>query len=137
MFAIAYMMVSDSLVQNIIRERQKMVKQQMIISGVSLPAYWISHYLLDIVFQAPPSICAIIGIKAFNLDVRNTTGIQQIYLVPGCLGDHSDLHFCKSSLHLCVLLPLQVRLIGIHHYQTLLHLHRSYSTHRNPVPAYL
>ena len=26
MFAIAYMMVSDSLVQNIIRERQKMVK---------------------------------------------------------------------------------------------------------------
>ena len=70
MFAIAYMMVSDSLVQNIIRERTKRVKQQMIISGVSLPAYWISHYLIDILFQAPPSICAMIGIKAFNLDVR-------------------------------------------------------------------
>lgn len=50
MFAIAYMMVSDSLVQNIIRERQKRVKQQMIVSGLNLPAYWISHYLLDILF---------------------------------------------------------------------------------------
>lgn len=72
MFAIAYMMVSDSLIQNIIRERQRMVKQQMIISGASLPAYWISHYILDIIFQAPPSICAVIGIKAFNLDVSQT-----------------------------------------------------------------
>ena len=49
-FAFAYMMVSDSLIQNIIRERVKRVKQQMTLSGMNIPAYWISHYLIDIIF---------------------------------------------------------------------------------------
>jgi ATP-binding cassette subfamily A (ABC1) protein 1 len=50
LFAIAYMMVSNSLVQNIIAERRRNVKHQMIISGVSIPAYWMSHYIVDIAF---------------------------------------------------------------------------------------
>ena len=50
LFSIAYMMVSNSLICNIIAERQRNVKNQMIISGVSIPAYWMSHYLIDIVF---------------------------------------------------------------------------------------
>lgn len=80
MFAIAYMMVSDALVQNIIRERVKRVKQQMIVSGLNLPAYWISHYLLDIVFQAPPSICAILGIKLFNLDFPDAWVVILVFI---------------------------------------------------------
>jgi len=50
LFSIAYMMVSNSLISNIIGERRRNVKNQMIISGVSIPAYWISHYLVDLLF---------------------------------------------------------------------------------------
>jgi len=69
LFSIAFMMISNSLISNIIAERRRNVKNQMIISGVDLSAYWVAHYLVDLVFQAPPSICIIVGIKAFNLDV--------------------------------------------------------------------
>jgi hypothetical protein len=39
------------------------------VSGGGLPAYWISHYVGDILFEAPPSICAIIAYILFGLDV--------------------------------------------------------------------
>lgn len=70
LFAIAYMMVSNSLIQNIIGERKRNVKHQMVISGVSIPAYWLSHYIVDLAFQAIPSLFIILGINLFNLDVR-------------------------------------------------------------------
>jgi len=53
----------------------------MIVSGLNLPAYWISHYLLDILFQAPPSICAIIGIKLFNLDFPEAWVIILVFIL--------------------------------------------------------
>jgi hypothetical protein len=64
------MMVSNSLVQGIIRERERNIKHQILVSGGGLPAYWLSHYIGDIIFEAPPSICAIIAYKAFDLDVN-------------------------------------------------------------------
>jgi ATP-binding cassette, subfamily A (ABC1), member 3 len=70
LIAIAYMMVSNSLIANIIMERRRNVKHQMIISGVSIPAYWLSHYIVDLAFQAIPSVMIIFGVWAFNLDVR-------------------------------------------------------------------
>lgn len=39
------------------------------VSGSSLTAYWLGHYLGDIVFQAIPSIVAMIGIQAFGIEV--------------------------------------------------------------------
>jgi hypothetical protein len=39
------------------------------ISGASLPAYWVSHYVADVIFEAPPSIAAIAAYIGFNLDV--------------------------------------------------------------------
>ncbi|TNV87329.1 hypothetical protein FGO68_gene5519 [Halteria grandinella] len=80
MFAFAYMMVSDSLIQNIIRERVRRVKQQMTLSGMNLPAYWISHYLIDIIFQAPPSIAAMIGIQIFNIDLPQAWTLILIFV---------------------------------------------------------
>jgi hypothetical protein len=38
------------------------------LSGTSLNAYWLSHYICDIIFQAVPSVFAIIGIKVFNVN---------------------------------------------------------------------
>eukprot|EP00347_Sterkiella_histriomuscorum_P002219 403369012 len=69
-FAIAFMMVSSSLISNIISERKRNVKNQMIISGLNLPAYWISHYLVDLLFQSLPLVAAIVAISVFNLDVN-------------------------------------------------------------------
>jgi hypothetical protein len=47
---IAWMMVSDALIQNIIKERQRNTKHQMMISGSGLLSYWIGNYLADIAF---------------------------------------------------------------------------------------
>ena len=53
----------------------------MIVSGLNLPAYWISHYLLDILFRAPPSICAIIGINLFNLHFPEAWVIILVFIL--------------------------------------------------------
>lgn len=50
LLAIAWMMVSDSQIQAIIKEREKDVKHQMMISGCSLTAYWVGNYLADILW---------------------------------------------------------------------------------------
>jgi len=39
------------------------------VSGASLPAYWLSHYIVDICFEAPPSIAAIVAYISFGLDL--------------------------------------------------------------------
>lgn len=63
------MMISDSLVQNIIKERQRNIKHQIMISGSSLSAYWLGNYAADIVFQMLPAVFGIVGIHAFGLDL--------------------------------------------------------------------
>jgi len=39
------------------------------VSGSSLPAYWLGHYVGDCIFQTIPAIVAILGILAFGLEV--------------------------------------------------------------------
>ena len=65
----SYMMISKSLVENIIRERERNVKHQILVSGGSLPSYWMSHYAGDIIFEAVPSVAAIIAYTWFKIDV--------------------------------------------------------------------
>lgn len=78
LMAIAWLMISDSLLQNIIRERQRQIKHQIMISGSSLLAYWIGNYVADIIFQAVPSIVGIIGVHAFGIDVPQ---VEIIFLI--------------------------------------------------------
>ena len=66
----AYMMISKSLAENIIRERERNIKHQILVSGAGLPAYWLSNYVADILFEAPPSLCAIGAYLAFGLEVN-------------------------------------------------------------------
>jgi hypothetical protein len=56
------MMISDSLIQSVIKERQKNVKHQIMVSGCSLSAYWIGNYAADIIFHSIPSVFGIIFI---------------------------------------------------------------------------
>tara|TARA_B110000285_G_C14818499_1_gene465349 strand:+ start:241 stop:450 length:210 start_codon:yes stop_codon:yes gene_type:complete len=67
--AIAWMMVSDSQIQAIIRERERDVKHQIMISGCSLTAYWMGNYIADILNQGLLSIIAIVSIHAFGLEI--------------------------------------------------------------------
>lgn len=69
LMTIAWLMISDSLIQNVIKERQKMIKHQMIVSGSSLLAYWLAMYIADIFFQAIPATVAILGTHWFSIDV--------------------------------------------------------------------
>ena len=39
------------------------------VSGASIPAYWISHYVGDVIFESLPSLSAIIAYLAFNIEV--------------------------------------------------------------------
>lgn len=50
LFSIAFMLVADALIQNIIREREKNIKHQIIVSGGSLVSYWTANYVGDIFF---------------------------------------------------------------------------------------
>jgi len=50
LMTIAWMMISDALIQNIIKERQRFIKHQIMISGSSLSAYWLGTYAADILF---------------------------------------------------------------------------------------
>lgn len=50
LFAVSFMMIGNQLIQSIIRERTGQLRHQIIVSGGSLKAYWISHYIGDFVF---------------------------------------------------------------------------------------
>jgi len=69
LYAIAFMMIADSLIQNIIREREKNVKHQMIVSGASVSAYWAAHYCFDVIWQIFPCATALICQQIFNVDI--------------------------------------------------------------------
>ena len=64
-FAIAYMMISDTLVQSLIKEKQLAIKHQIIISGGSKLTYWLSHYLIDVATHAVPALVALVSIWYF------------------------------------------------------------------------
>lgn len=66
---IIYIIVAPSLVRNVVEEREKNLKNQMIVSGVKLPAYWIGHYAKDVFFGLILAFWVIILIELFDLKV--------------------------------------------------------------------
>lgn len=58
-FAVAYMLVSDTLVQVLIRERENKIKHQIILSGSSKIAYWLSNYIVDVFLHSIPAVTAL------------------------------------------------------------------------------
>ena len=52
-----------------IRERYRNIKHQIMISGSGLVAYWMSHYIADMLFQGIPALFGIAGVYAFDIDV--------------------------------------------------------------------
>jgi hypothetical protein len=66
-FAIAFMMISDTLIQSLIKEKQLAIKHQILISGGSKLSYWVSHYIIDVITHSIPAIFTCLALSYFNI----------------------------------------------------------------------
>ncbi|TMW64067.1 hypothetical protein Poli38472_014184 [Pythium oligandrum] len=71
---IAFAYFPASIVVFLVKERESShnAKHQQLVSGVSLPAFWLSNYLWDMAIYMVPFIAAIVLIQAF--DISSFTG---------------------------------------------------------------
>lgn len=68
---IIYIITAPSLVRSVVEEKEKNLKNQMIVSGVKLPAYWAGHYVKDVIFGMILGLWVIILIAIFDIDVAD------------------------------------------------------------------
>ena len=66
-FAIGMAFIPTGLITFIVKERENNVKHQHLVSGVSIPAYWISAYFWDLLKYQIPGILSPLFILAFDL----------------------------------------------------------------------
>ncbi|KAK1930150.1 ABC transporter A family member 1 [Phytophthora citrophthora] len=71
---IAFTFLPASMVVFLVKEKQAEhnSKHQQLVSGVSLPAFWVSNYIWDLVMYIVPCVCALALIYGFN--VSSMTG---------------------------------------------------------------
>jgi ATP-binding cassette, subfamily A (ABC1), member 3 len=67
LMAIAWMMISESVLRGILKEKKNNIKHQILVSGGSLPAYWIANYIADIIFHTLAAMMAMLGTIMFNV----------------------------------------------------------------------
>lgn len=70
---IAFSFIPASFAVFVVKEREINAKHQQLISGVSIPAYWLSTFAWDIMNYMLPCILSIILIIAFDIK-QLTTG---------------------------------------------------------------
>ncbi|CAG9311641.1 unnamed protein product [Blepharisma stoltei] len=91
-FAIGVSFIPTGLITFIVKERENNIKHQHLVSGVSIPAYWLSSYAWDLSKFMIPGIISVLMIKAFGLkslvesdDVYGATwGLFLLYGVAIC-----------------------------------------------------
>jgi ATP-binding cassette, subfamily A (ABC1), member 3 len=64
---IAFSFIPASFAVFVVRERETGAKHQQLISGVSIPAYWLSTYTWDMLNYALPCLAAVILVVAFDI----------------------------------------------------------------------
>lgn len=72
MVSIGFALIPATVVSFILNEREKNLKHQQLISGMSLFAYWISNIIFDLVKAIIPSAIVIGLIYAYDLGWDNT-----------------------------------------------------------------
>lgn len=68
--SIVYIIVAPSLVRAVVEEREKGQKNQMIVSGVKLPAFWVGHYVKDVIFGLVLFIYMVIMMAIFDVQME-------------------------------------------------------------------
>ena len=62
--------IPASLMTFIVKEREEQIKHQQIVSGVTVTAYWLSNFFVDMVKHTiPASLCSYMA-YVFNIDVN-------------------------------------------------------------------
>jgi ATP-binding cassette, subfamily A (ABC1), member 3 len=79
--SIAFALIPSVVVSFILNEREKNLKHMQIISGMSLPAYWVSNLIFDIFRGMVPSAIVIGLIYAFDLNYPCTWLLFILYPV--------------------------------------------------------
>ena len=64
---IAFAFIPASFAVFIVKEREVNAKHQQLISGVSIPAYWLSTYVWDMINYIPPLVISVVMIVAFDI----------------------------------------------------------------------
>lgn len=69
---LGFMYISKSIISKVVSEKEHNLKNQMRISGVSLPAYWIGHYISDVIFSLITTTFIFILMEAYDSKVPGT-----------------------------------------------------------------
>ena len=77
--AIALALIPCVIISFIIKEREMQLKHMQVISGVSLPAYWLSNMIADIVKTYVPIFVIMILMALFSLDYEGTYYLLLLY----------------------------------------------------------
>jgi ATP-binding cassette subfamily A (ABC1) protein 3 len=89
---IATSFITPSFSLFIVREREVSAKHQQLISGVSIPAYWLANWAWDVFTYLLPAACCLIVLKAFGANaVLSTAGnrlpaLLALFFLYGCSG---------------------------------------------------
>ena len=76
-FACGMAFIPTGLVTFIVKERENNIKHQHLVSGVSIPAYWASAFVWDLVKYQIPGIIIPLLIKGF--DLKSLTEPTEVY----------------------------------------------------------
>jgi ATP-binding cassette subfamily A (ABC1) protein 3 len=100
MISLSFSFIPASYAIYVVKEREVKAKHQQIISGVSLPAYWISTYIFDMATYLVPALFTIAMINAFQVEAfTKGAGLQgtiALFLLYGpAVASHT---YCLSFL---------------------------------------
>jgi ATP-binding cassette, subfamily A (ABC1), member 3 len=76
---LAYAFIPASNAVFVVREREVSAKHQQLISGVSIPAYWLSTYVFDAITYTVPAGLSILLCYLFDIKEFTDTTQQRIY----------------------------------------------------------
>ena len=77
--SIALALIPCVIISFIIKEREMQLKHMQVISGVSLPAYWLSNLMSDIIKSYVPIFVILLLTVAFNLEYDGVWQLLMIY----------------------------------------------------------
>jgi|688.fasta_scaffold921224_1 hypothetical protein len=83
MVAVALALIPTVMMSFILKERQGQLKHMQIVSGLNLPAYWISNFMADVVKSYIPLVLIIFISMAFNCNYPGVA--EMILLLPWAL----------------------------------------------------
>jgi len=96
LFAVAYLMVSDALIQSIIKERTSNQKHQLMVSGTSKKAYWTANYIVDVIIHLLPAGVALACISHLEIDAPESWQIFVWFALTNPLFVYA-ISFCFDS----------------------------------------